>query len=203
MKNTPCAKVCNANLYTEYASILDKKIYIHVYDTHARANGIAGLGMAERARRITHGRLSKQEPRLPSAPHVCSVPFTEEKKINNYKNEKKQARVERVGFQKSANGTAERWLRGNYSDCGRAHYVVSGICIFGCANCLDVFKYGCASLICLSTSLNVPSLLNQNVNPVEFNGCASQRGGGLSKKGCIYFNFNLIYFILLSAMCRL
>lgn len=36
--------------------------------------------MAERARRITHGRLSKQEPRIPSAPHVCSVPFTEGKK---------------------------------------------------------------------------------------------------------------------------
>lgn len=102
--------------------------------------------------------------------------------FNNFKNEKKQARAERVGFQKSGNRTAERWLRGNYSDCGRAHYVVSGICIFGCANCLDVFKYGCASLICLSTSLNVPSLLNQNVNPVESNGCASQLGKG--EAGC-------------------
>lgn len=68
--------------------------------------------------------------------------------------------------EKSGNQRAEKrskWLRGNYSDCGQADYVVSGICIFGCANCLDVFKYGCASLICLSTSLNVPSLLNQNV----------------------------------------
>lgn len=119
--------MCNANQSTEYASIL--KI-IRTPEPTASEDWEWPSGSSHYAWAALRAGTTVS---LLSASPFCPVHLNQAWKKTN----------RAVLAFKTANKHPRTGWGGIYSDCGRADYVVSGICIFWCANCLDVFKYGC------------------------------------------------------------